>query len=567
MARRKKEKSKIAVFDFETDPFKYGRKPEPFVAGFYDGENYHEFWGNKLVDCVDQLIDFLENYPTPLTIYAHNGGKFDFFYLLERGKLENPALIIHGRIVKCTIGKHELRDSYAAIPIPLKAFDKDDIDYALMEPDVRDKHRPEISKYLKKDCTSLHSLISEFVKRFGKKLTIGAASIAELGKLHPVLRLSPDHDAIFRPYYFGGRVQCFESGILPGNWKIYDVNSMYPDAMKNNIHPLGDRYITCFGDNADQQINKRTGKLTNYSGLYFARIIARNKGALPVRLDKGGLDFNQTYGEFFACSHEIEVACKLGLLKIERVLEIRIPFSFQSYDTFVETYGAEKAHWKNEGKKAKDKGDFAYEIFCKAQETFAKLILNSSYGKQGTDPTKFKDYYFLDTSDDDAIIAFEKWKSENDAAELLEDYGRFEIWQSPAPDEKGFYDVAVAASVTSAARAKLLAAIHSSTRPIYCDTDSIICEDIGHGVPIHDSDLGAWKYEGGTDCMYIAGKKLYGCQTHDGKTKMASKGAKLTLDDIKELCAGNVVHWKNDAPAFKLAGGHSFVERNIRKRA
>ena len=79
MARKKKEKpqTRIAVIDFETDPFLYDRVPEPFSAGFYDGETYIDFWGD---DCADQLICYLESRKDNLIIYAHNGGKFDFYY-------------------------------------------------------------------------------------------------------------------------------------------------------------------------------------------------------------------------------------------------------------------------------------------------------------------------------------------------------------------------------------------------------------------------------------------------------------------------------------------------------
>jgi hypothetical protein len=44
-------------------------------------------------------------------------------------------------------------------------------------------------------------------------------------------------------------------------------------------------------------------------------------------------------------------------------------------------------------------------------------------------------------------------------------------------------------------------------RPIYCDTDSIICEAFGGN--LHDTELGGWKIEAEGDYAAIAGKKLY----------------------------------------------------------
>ena len=68
---RKKQPLKIAVIDAETDPFKHGRIPKPFAWGFFDGTQYADFWGPT---ATDQLLDFLECYPDPLVIFAHNGG-------------------------------------------------------------------------------------------------------------------------------------------------------------------------------------------------------------------------------------------------------------------------------------------------------------------------------------------------------------------------------------------------------------------------------------------------------------------------------------------------------------
>ena len=96
----------IATLDLETDPFLHGRVPIPFAAGIYDGENYHDFWGK---DCIAQMLDFLKNYPGKLLIYAHNGGKFDYWYLSHA--LSDPIMLIDSRIVKASLYHHEIRDS------------------------------------------------------------------------------------------------------------------------------------------------------------------------------------------------------------------------------------------------------------------------------------------------------------------------------------------------------------------------------------------------------------------------------------------------------------------------
>lgn len=575
MTRKKKEKvaTKIAVIDFETDPFMFGRTPHPFAAGFYDGETYKDFWGDN---CAVQLIAYIESLKTPHIIYAHNGGKFDFFYLLELNALQNPALLISNRIVKCKIGNiHELRDSYAILPLPLsKLGAKLEIAYEKMERGEREKHKKEIRKYLKADCTVLWELVEKFYTRYDGALTVGAMAIKELRKLHDVRKLDRTHDNIFRPYYFGGRVSCFEVGIIDApegkSFKFFDVNSMYPEAMANYEHPLGNFYIN-LADDKNNKLNWKTGELRGFGGMYFIKFVGTNKQALPIRCPTTkGLSFEQTHGEFYVTSHELKVALELSLVKIEKVLQIYVPCSTQNFRLFVDTYMHEKVQAKLDGRSA--------------DETFAKLTLNSAYGKFATDVDKFKSYFLFDTWNDDQHTEFLEWKTEqeNEGNEptLENNLGRFEIWACKAPDEKGFFDVAVAASITGAARSILLRAIAEAERPIYCDTDSLLCLEINN-VPISDTQLGAWKFEGSTLRALIAGKKLYACRLNEldksgvPKIKLASKGAKLTYDDVEKICKGEAVLWVNDAPAFSIKqtlgeiNKHEirvkFVERKIKR--
>ena len=74
---KKKINRLLATIDLETDPFQHGRLPKPFLSGFDDGNRVVEFWGD---DCILRLVEFLATLEDPYIIYAHNGGKFDFFY-------------------------------------------------------------------------------------------------------------------------------------------------------------------------------------------------------------------------------------------------------------------------------------------------------------------------------------------------------------------------------------------------------------------------------------------------------------------------------------------------------
>lgn len=537
---RKKAKQKLAVIDFETDPFKNGRVPRPFCAEFYSDEMTEVFWGD---DCHEQLFRFLDTLDDEYVIYAHNGGKFDFHFL--HAHLENPALIINARIVKCRLGKHELRDSYAILPMPLKGYKKLDFDYAKLERRVREHHKADILEYLHMDCVYLFELVSAFLGRFGKRMTIGGTAIKEIERLHPFKKCGERHDETFRPFYYGGRVQCFKSGLLrDGPFRSYDVNSMYSSVMRNRDHP------------ANGAFERRGSMPDDFSAPFFLRFEGRNRNALPSKLDDGSLSFVKPEGEFLACSHEIETALEFGLIDITRVLDCWVACETIRFDTFVDTYFEEKSS-------AKARGDHINEIF-------AKLLLNSGYGRFGINPENFSDWIIFRDYGNEHLM-------EDDGYECVSEFPDFELWARPAPImDRSFCDVSIAASVTSAARATLLRGLQMAEDPIYCDTDAIICRGFhGH---VDKYELGAWDLEKESDRIVIAGKKLYAMHDgahvrwngpnpaleKDGRFKLSSKGGTLKLRDLLKIAKGDVVTYKNPAPTFSLRKAPTFVQRDFR---
>lgn len=537
MARKKKL---VAVFDFETDPFKYGRVPEPFCVGFYTEQPnriYWEHWCDSPEKVVEAFLNFIDTLDDDYIIYAHNGGKFDFFYLLKAGAICNPIKLINGRIVKAAIGRHELRDSYAILPIPLAAYQKDEIDYRLFERDTRDEHRADILHYLATDCQYLYSLVTSFIDKFGVRLTIGGTAINALKEFHPFDNQGETHDGKYRPFYYGGRVQAYETGVINGQFKIYDVNSMYPSVMRDKEHPTGSGY-TVFYDDDDFPLDGNGFLVGEPLKPYFIIVDGFNRGALPVRT-KAGLDFNVPYGRFYTTSHELQVALKHCLFDIERIIELRAPNDTIKFRAFVDEYIVGKIEAKRAGNKA--------------DELFYKLILNSSYGKFGQDSRNYADYYIRYKDEE---LPDEEWSIKSITPD-------FEIWDKPS-DRMAFFDVATAASITGASRAVLLDAIATAKRPIYCDTDSIICEDLSE-VELDKLKLGAWDMEAEGDMIAIAGKKLYALFNNGEYVKMACKGANLEPADIVKIANGATVEWANDAPSFAIFGPTRFVRRKIKR--
>jgi hypothetical protein len=439
--------------------------------------------------------------------------------------ITNPVFFINRRIAYCGLGKHQLRDSYRMIPIPLAKFNKESIDYAKFEEGVRHKYKKEILHYLFLDCKYLHDMVTQFIERYGDYVTIGSAALKHLRELHPNKNESPFFDALFRPYYLGGRTQCFKHGQITRPLKVFDVNSMYPFVMRNYSHPLGNQYI----------VRKR---LPDGANPYFARIVAESKGALPIR-GKKGLEFPHGEFEFLACSHEIIAAQQLGLLKVKKVIECREWRETQRFEKYVDHFIAEKIKCEEEG----DKGG----------REFAKLFLNSSYGKFGQNPDKYSDCEIFDTIEEADAAGFS-------VCNLFGD--RF-IGQRKAEIKPWSYNnVTVAASITSAARAELLHGINRAVYPVYCDTDSIVCESLD--ADLHATRLGAWKEEAALDEIYIAGKKLYAGFKDGVCIKRASKGVRLDGETIRQIALSEMpVNVPIDAPLLRAGKEAKFIARKI----
>lgn len=516
--------AKIAVADSETDPFLFGRVPSPFVWGFFDGVKYRWFWGEK--DCTDQFFNFLDTLKEPHRIYVHNGGKFDFFFTLRY--VQNPIKIINGRLVQFKYGIHTIVDSWAIIPESLEAANaKTKIDYAKFEKEKRATYREEILDYLHDDCVYLYELCRAFVDEFGTRLTIGGTAMAELKKHHRTIKCGPAHDKKFRPFYFGGRVQCFEKGIIHGDFILVDRNSMYPAVMRDEKHPIGEEYeyTTSY-------------KYALESGMPFFIEFDGICRSLPRRTKKGEVKYDGERGHFCVTGHEFRAAIELDL--IERISGVHawICCDYETYGEFIEHFNAAKIQ-------AEILGD-------KIHRSFYKRIMNSGYGRFAINPEKFEDYVIRKLGEAQPYGYYP-----------LADYGEFEIWSKPS-DHGQYQDVAIGASITGAARADLMRSLAIARRPIYCDTDSILCE----AFPGEQDQkrLGAWKTEmSGIKVAAIGGKKLYALFDAENECrKYASKGCRISPEQIFNACKGDEILYNQIAPTFSLTNGSTFLTRRIR---
>lgn len=543
----------IAVLDFETDPFDNSQPDQsvlPFTACLYSDQfETVIIWDENFPRFIKKVIAAIEKLPRKFTIYAHNGGKFDFMFLVSelRGQIK-----FKGRaIMVAKIGDHELRDSFHIIPERLANFQKDDFDYTKLTKKNRRKFKAEIIKYMTNDCRYLFDIVKSFVLNFGMKLSIGQAAMWKLKQHYKPKNIGANMDAYLRQYFFGGRVECLAGrGHWEGPYKLFDVNSMYPFVMATKQHPIGNEY---------------TGRITGgiNEKTVFLKLSCRNFGALVRRdSEKNETSANFERGEFFTTIWEYEVAKKYDLISDVRILAYIDNNERSDFSDFVVPMYEQRQKEKEILKALEAKGQinsFDYNEH-KKNDMFLKFLLNNAYGKFAQNPRKFKEWCVTDPDE----------KPEGEWGELpCFQSSKYALWQRPAPGMR-FNNVGTAASITGAARAVLMEAIVNADDPIYCDTDSLICRNL-HNTELHPTKLGAWDLEKNLSEVVIAGKKLYAYRDakfpdgHKEKEKVRSKGVSgLTFADVMALLDDQYKDVLSKAPTLTKFGTQNYMTRRVR---
>lgn len=540
---KKSKDCQIWVADSETDPFEVGLIPAPFIWGVFHGYGdglYREFTDT------DEFVDFVSE--QDIIIYAHNGGKFDWHFLSHRFEPDTDLLIINGRLARFNIGKCEFRDSFNLMPVALEQYNKMDFDYTKMHKLYRDDHMDEIRTYLKSDCENLWNMVHGFEKEYGRHITQATAAMKfwNIRLKNKVPRSDSYFYDLIKPFYYGGRVQCFEYGDFTLDAQSIDINSAYPFAMLSphpySIHPI--------------EIDGKPRELMDKWGPMFFTIECNAKGAFPYRGTNGSLYFPddgerriyQISGWELIAAIETDTADDILFISHMKFDETK---DFSEYVNFF---------W-NRRQEFKQRGDKGGEFYC-------KIFLNSLYGKFGMDPRKHKSYSLHRSGD---------MKNLMDALTETQSIQNFKEWlilsEQETTGKKRFYNLATAASITGFVRAMLWRSICNAERPLYCDTDSITAKAFGKEITL-SKELGDWDLEYNYDRVIVCGKKLYAFhkrgESMDEKKawKIASKGARLTYEDLIQIAAGQTVQFNNIAPTFSMSKPKpSFVSREIKATA
>lgn len=529
----------IWAADCETPPFgspywqklidnEISLKDFPWIWGMWNGSEYHQFYDT------DEFVDFCEKLENVI-IYAHNGGKFDWHFIIHRLEAFSPLMIINGRLSKFTIGGAEFRDSYNILPTKLATFSKEDFDYSILEPGEREKphNRIKIEHYLKSDCVNLLSVVTDFISKYGNSLTLAGAAMKTWERISG--EKAPQTSKLFydfmSPYYYGGRVECFQKGIIKTNFNVVDINSAYPFAMKKR-HAYGTHY----------SISTALPISVAYVQRSFITVRCLSDGAFPYRT-KDGLCFpaDDCYRDYRVSGWEFLAAIDTNTIHDWNILEC-ITFSESiEFNDYVDHFYEIKSNAK------KNSNDYIY----------SKLFLNCPYGKFGANPENYNEFEVVPPR---FITA-----AENDGFGFTALLGPWALCQKPLEEHKAhYYNVATAASITGFVRAMLWRAINQCEGVIYCDTDSIAAENTG-ALRINKSDLGAWDIEAECDFAAVAGKKVYAFRTLSNKWKTASKGVRLSAEEVCRVASGEEIKYTPKSPSFSLKRGINLISRKIKK--
>lgn len=312
-----------------------------------------------------------------------------------------------------------------------------------------------------------------------------------------------------RESYKGGRTECFNIGDLCGEYfHIIDVNSLYPYVMSNVLYPCKYAFI-CHRPSVD----RLSREIKNYACI--AKVLIRTKE--PVYAVKQERTIFPV-GRFWTVLTTPELLYGLWQGHIEQVETAVFYEQEDLFSHYVDKLYKLRLDFKSAGVEV-------YEQIC-------KLLLNSLYGKFGQKAELWKKIGEAPNEIDRIEILYIRGKNEPYKLRYL----LGEVWESYAFEETYNSFPAIAAHVTAYGRMYLWRLMQQagSGNYVYCDTDSLIVNDIGLKNlenRLDETKLGSLKIEEVTENLIIRGLKDYSFGT---KTviKGISKNAIKISDNV-----------------------------------
>ena len=490
------------------------------------------------------------------------------FYFIEvyfqRENKRKPRKVIFYDSLKLL--NFPVRDVANAFDLPIK---KGEIDYTRHNTPCNVTE--EEKEYLKNDVQIMAFALKKMFSEGFEKITIGACSLSDyknfVGKenferLFP--KLDAETDAEIRASYKGGFTFANpeRQGEEIGAGIVLDVNSLYPFVMHTKALPYGRpvKFIGEYPKNEKYPLFVQT----------FRCMFELKRGYLPTLQIKNNIRFNQTeyltsskneeniheYVTLTLTSVDIELFFKhYNVFNVEYISGYMFKSSVNLFSKWVEKWTAVKI----QATKDKNKG----------LRTIAKLVLNSLYGKFGTNPKGSKKRPVLNPINQTLSFKLIRYPLCDENGAPMKDENGNDLTTSIEMRESLY--IPVATFVTSWARYVTITTsqkIHAESkaqngksRYLYSDTDSIHLEGLSlpEGVFVDDTILGAWKLESKFIlAKFIQAKRYIEAEREETKTGKLFK--------LKITCAGlpapshKFVTWNN----FKI--GTSYPGKLVPKQ-
>lgn len=313
------KKKVISVFDIETE----GLGGAFLQAAIYDGENVTFFASSQ------EMLDWMIAHPK-VTYFAHNGGNYDFHYLLNHfhtlltqgwnitfshqgDKIIGATFLYQyeNKKGKPCVTRFTIADSFPLLSTSLKKITKmfapeyEKHDIGLGRGVIYDPSNAEHREYLAYDCMGLYHALHTFRARvhdlFGADIGLTAGStamkcfLATLPEGYVYFRLHPDQEAFCREAYYGGYVYPGKDMLVHEDVTSVDYNAAYA-AVQRNEYPVGIAIYTNTRKVGKLGIYRVNVTTPPYDTLHFP--------CLPVRKE------NKTYwaaGTFETCVTSVEI--------------------------------------------------------------------------------------------------------------------------------------------------------------------------------------------------------------------------------------------------------------------
>lgn len=459
-----------AVFDIESNDW------TKFVCmGFYDGKKYYYF--HRIKDFINHIDSKRYN---GYRIYAHNGGKFDFLFVIEELIKRSVKIKMIPRagsviIIQLTTSKSKLTfaDSYALLPSKLsdltKVFDVKHKKGKFSHKKKKFWQDKRLQAYTKSDVIGLYEVLTKFFSSpFVIKPQYTLASQAmntfrEKFLKFDLTQLDLDEENLIRErFYSGGRVEVYKGH--GKNVRVYDINSLYPSVMLNEM-PLGipkysSRYI--YGKIGFYCVNIK-GLPDFYISPLLHKVWKNNRWLNYYLNGDGEYWLTSTTLEYLKQNFDISFRVNFGYV---------FPKKGDLFSEFVNTFYKIKSENKDN-----------------AMGYIAKIFLNSLYGKFGQ--MRFRE-------------TIETWSK--DLQDFIEFDSYYALMAVIRESRSKFILPYIAAYITELARLDHFRYLsYDSNKHYYCDTDSIFTtsKTLDRFV---SNELGKLKFLGEYEGIFLAPK-------------------------------------------------------------